>query len=170
MMEPTWIFRKVDDKYIPFNPDNKDTSDPLTKEGVEQRILYRGSLVDLDLDKIPHANISVSIHDGMVKYFMIEALSGNLKTAMRTNKVVTAALKITYRVDNIANILNYDIVLFQDEYRTKIEAEIIKVMWNNTIKGIINSIREMFPSTSVTTESVYQALGIDNPDKLKVGG
>lgn len=169
MMEPTWIFRKVDDKYIPFNPDDKDVPEPLTKEEVEQRILYRGSLIDLDLDKIPHTDISVSIHDGMVKYFMVEALSGSLKMAMETNKVITATLRIIYRVDSNPNILNYDIVLFQDEYRTKIEAEIVKVMWNITIKGIINSIREMFPSTRVTTESICQVLGVGNPDNWKEG-
>jgi len=89
--------------------------------------------------------------------------------AMETNKVITATLRIIYRVDSNPNILNYDIVLFQDEYRTKIEAEIVKVMWNITIKGIINSIREMFPSTRVTTESICQVLGVGNPDNWKEG-
>jgi hypothetical protein len=160
-MEPTWIFRRVNNNYIPFCPDNKTMADVLTKEEVEQQILYRGSLAELDLDKVPHTTAKVYIHDRMVKYLMTQVLSENLKRTMGYNKVVVCKLKIIYTADDTPNVLDYAIVLFQDEYRTRIESEIVKVMWNNTIKEIINAVREMFPSTAITEEYLHQVLGIE---------
>lgn len=160
-MEPTWIFKKNNNNYTPFSPDNKSMLNPMTKIEVEQAILRRGSLVELDLARVPKVNIDVYIDDGMVKYSMIQTLSESLTKAMGANKVVGGKLKIVYTVDGIANPLKYDIVLYQDEYFGKLEAEIVRAVWGSIIKEIINSIRGMYPSTSVSVENLCHLLGIE---------